>query len=530
MATHTAKRPRLAVLSPNTPRPGSDNTDDALFHKLPAALTAPATPSTSTVAFSSSPRRHNALASSSPTRHARFAPYSDASTCAPADHELTLQTGTSFIFGRHHVRNASVKKKSVSIESVIPRRLAHLVGNPENAVETITLPREAHHASRVHALVELVLPLSQNRDKILRVLVVGQNGMRIKAPRGMSPTPGKNGRKGVKLVQGQRFEVALARGQVVELNFGKVKVAVKMEGDVEPAYSSPVRAPRLSSALPSSLPPSSPPIVNVDLDDEVDVSPRERTSLESSPEPPLFPRSSPLPTTTTKPTFTLPSSRESSPLSPVSQRSNLSPAPEPSSPAQMSSPALPSSPYHDDYDSHEDNDELEGEGEGEGDAVDVKAERLEGLHAPSRKNSPSGLARASTTPVETRPPPADVDLPAIIASTVVFSGISKLSLPDLVRHMLESQGHLKDQGDEKQWTIWVEDVLEDNPMFGKVERSGKDSSGHPLLPHYFYNPSADPDAERAANFGNFARPLRKAARSAAAIDWRPVGARRRKAW
>jgi hypothetical protein len=33
--------------------------------------------------------------------------------------------------------------------------------------------------------------------------------------------------------------------------------------------------------------------------------------------------------------------------------------------------------------------------------------------------------------------PEDVDLPAILANTVVFSGSSKLSLPDLVRHMLE---------------------------------------------------------------------------------------------
>ena len=35
------------------------------------------------------------------------------------------------------------------------------------------------------------------------------------------------------------------------------------------------------------------------------------------------------------------------------------------------------------------------------------------------------------------PIPEDVDLPAILANTVVFSGSSKLSLPDLVRHMLE---------------------------------------------------------------------------------------------
>ena len=58
----------------------------------------------------------------------------------------------------------------------------------------------------------------------------------------------------------------------------------------------------------------------------------------------------------------------------------------------------------------------------------------------------SAVAKLSTSPkilqVESgidasAPAPGGVDLPALLASTVVFSGSSKLSLPDLVKHMLE---------------------------------------------------------------------------------------------
>lgn len=66
-------------------------------------------------------------------------------------------------------------------------------------------------------------------------------------------------------------------------------------------------------------------------------------------------------------------------------------------------------------------------------------------------------------------------------------------------------------------------------MFGKVLRHGKDSSGHPLLPHYFYNPANDPDTSRAEELGGLVRPLRTVQRAGGkAIDWRPVGSGRRR--
>lgn len=46
-------------------------------------------------------------------------------------------------------------------------------------------------------------------------------------------------------------------------------------------------------------------------------------------------------------------------------------------------------------------------------------------------------ASRQASPIPLAPLPDGIDLPAILASTVVFSGSSKLSLPDLVKHMLE---------------------------------------------------------------------------------------------
>jgi hypothetical protein len=44
---------------------------------------------------------------------------------------------------------------------------------------------------------------------------------------------------------------------------------------------------------------------------------------------------------------------------------------------------------------------------------------------------------ALVPPIVEKPIPADVDLPALLATTIVFSNSSKLSLPDLVKHMLD---------------------------------------------------------------------------------------------
>ncbi len=105
-------------------------------------------------------------------------------------------------------------------------------------------------------------------------------------------------------------------------------------------------------------------------------------------------------------------------------------------------------------------------------------------------------------------------------------------------------------GSEAIWTQWAKQVLFSHAMFGKVDRRGKvgllwpfrhdktdsnsfcaqqDASGRPLLPLFFYLPSADPDTTRAAELGSLVRPLRGVQqRGGKAIDWRPVGGGRRR--
>ncbi|BEI81125.1 hypothetical protein CcaverHIS002_0202850 [Cutaneotrichosporon cavernicola] len=132
-------------------------------------------------------------------------------------------------------------------------------------------------------------------------------------------------------------------------------------------------------------------------------------------------------------------------------------------------------------------------------------------------------------PDETDEELGGLDMPALLASTVVFSGSSKLSLPDLVKSLLESQPNMRVHGDEAAWGVWAAAELAVNPMFGKITRNGRDSSGKPLEPHYYYNPANDPDPARASQLAGLVRPLRATQRGGGrAIDWRPVGPGRRR--
>ncbi|KAJ9124397.1 hypothetical protein QFC22_001197 [Naganishia vaughanmartiniae] len=146
--------------------------------------------------------------------------------------------------------------------------------------------------------------------------------------------------------------------------------------------------------------------------------------------------------------------------------------------------------------------------------------------------------------------PVDIDLKALVATSLVFSGSSAISCPDLVKAILDvsclpslapelsdvdllplrvqSQPSMKSYGREAVWSVWIQNTLDSHPMFGRVDRKGKDASGKPLLPLFHYVPAEDYDQTRAAELGGLMRPLRGTQRGGGkAIDWRPVGGRRR---
>ncbi|RXK38785.1 hypothetical protein M231_03961 [Tremella mesenterica] len=417
----------------------------------------PLTPTTSTVAFSSPPK----LASSSPVR---IQPTSPIRSLLPPrirrknqssflkaytpPMEVSLFPGQTLIFGRH--RHSSTSKSSTTLSASIPSTMIDILHGQNNQVLVMDLPRQATHASRVHAAVEKL-----QDGEGMRILVVGQNGLRV-------ITGGRTKR----VLRGEKVDIY---GDEVELDFYGCVVKVTMLKEKRETSS---LTPISSSPTRRSLPPSSPPMMTLDLPED--------ESHEDEP-----------------------SSRASTPLSEAEDESTS--ARKPTLQTMEMGP---------------DNEVVEKE-----QTVEVKREKIFSvLNEKVVVNESSSLSPPPPSGV-----PEGVDLAAVLATTVVFSGSSKLSLPDLVKHMLESQPSLKTHGDEEIWAVWCAAELENNPMFGKVQRSGKDSSGRPLLAHYFYIPDRDLDTARATQLGGLVRPLRTVQRAGGkAIDWRPVGGGKRR--
>ncbi|WRT68848.1 uncharacterized protein IL334_005829 [Kwoniella shivajii] len=547
--TPSFKRARVGP-GPITPDPSSDIEIDEVPVKYTAVpirvLSGPMTPSSSTVAFSSSPIHGNnrMMASSSfssPTKYSFSSQLANinhrngvkASSQIEVDHDLVLEKGTTFIFGRHRNSSsnsrssASRKTTSTTLSSSIPKHLFQLLSAPENETSVIHLSKHASHASRVHAAIELVNQShddnSENNNAMIRIIVIGQNGMKVRVV-------GK--KRGVRLLQGQKYDLSLNTNQSVELDFFGCKALIRLEAkhqqqqEQQEEQQRGLSGERLFSSSPisqnelrlqSSMPPSSPPVMPADLDDELSELEEEAhrevsMKSESSVVPAIQILAAPAEEVQVEEEEDR-QSRQSSPLSPPSEP-RLSPLPDMEAEDEVVVEDMKqgaNQPSSAQMDINE---------------KSIKAEKIESaISVPTANVKPTSRA---SSPVIVAPVPNDVDLPAIIASTVVFSGSSKLSLPDLVKHMLESQPSLKDHGSEKTWFAWVGQALQGNKMFGKVERHGKDSSGHPLLPHYYYNPASDPDSSRAKELGALVRPLRTAQRTGGkTIDWRPVGRGRR---
>lgn len=93
-------------------------------------------------------------------------------------------------------------------------------------------------------------------------------------------------------------------------------------------------------------------------------------------------------------------------------------------------------------------------------------------------------------PTSTPQPPADLDLQALVATSVVFSGVSAISAFDLVKTILDSQPSMRTLGSDAVWTTWIGDVLRGKEMFGRVDRKGKVSARR-FLVHTFRDGDAD---------------------------------------
>ncbi|GAA6003380.1 hypothetical protein JCM10207_000306 [Rhodosporidiobolus poonsookiae] len=123
-----------------------------------------------------------------------------------------------------------------------------------------------------------------------------------------------------------------------------------------------------------------------------------------------------------------------------------------------------------------------------------------------------------------------LDLPGLIASAIVFHPRATVAVDEIARALLRETGALwrvlsekeeeverrretQDGEDEavEAWREIVEDTLEDEEMFGRIDNSGlKDAAGHPIPSAYFYIPDADPSRERVAALEPFVKRVRGA--------------------
>ncbi|BGP29642.1 hypothetical protein JCM10296v2_001381 [Rhodotorula toruloides] len=121
----------------------------------------------------------------------------------------------------------------------------------------------------------------------------------------------------------------------------------------------------------------------------------------------------------------------------------------------------------------------------------------------------------------------NLDLPGLIASSIVFHSRSTVAVDEIIHALLRETGSMwdvladqveelkdTDEGERRAVEAWrgeVERVLSEEEMFGKIDNTGlKDASGHPLPPYYFYIPDSDPAPDRVAALEPFVKRVRGA--------------------
>ncbi|WFD20892.1 hypothetical protein MCAP1_003147 [Malassezia caprae] len=358
-------------------------------------------------------------------------------------------------------------------------------------VVLVCLPDSAKHASRVHALLRWV-PFSQLPGQdgapigTFVVRILGQNGL---------------------VIHGRR----LRPGQVVRLLPGTTPLdffGATVHVDTPPATTERATLPAPARAPVTAVSPIKP----------------MRTTR------PTIPRA---PTPEAEPALHVPSSP------PRWHERDETPAPEPereplSEPRSSSTPASP------------------------------EAEPSAPRTAPkvSTKDSAAALLEQARSLVARLAP--TYDLAGLLAGAIVFHRTATISASEAVRSVLASTpsmlrgeagaraaafspssrtitseeassrapGHgeriLGWHMEDTRWTAvarqaWherLEETLKTMPMFGEIQRPGKDTRGNPLECWYYYDKEQDVDRERAENLGAFVKPMRNAVRSQKPIFWK----------
>ncbi|GAA6033412.1 hypothetical protein JCM8097_006738 [Rhodosporidiobolus ruineniae] len=140
------------------------------------------------------------------------------------------------------------------------------------------------------------------------------------------------------------------------------------------------------------------------------------------------------------------------------------------------------------------------------------------------------LPSASTAHAESLVSSLNLDLPGLIASAIVFHPRATVAVDEVIRALLRETGGMwsvLELGEEETerakesvemedravaaWRELVEDVLDEEEMFGRIDNTGlKDASGQPIPPAYYYIPDQDSSPERVAALEPFVKRVRGA--------------------
>jgi hypothetical protein len=362
----------------------------------------------------------------------RDAPSSSASSFVPTEtlHAPVLTPSVTYIFGRsrHHA-------PLLPIATALPSQLLPLpLPLTSSKPYLLPLPRSANHASRTHCVLQLSSP------SLLRISVLGQNGVRINGKR---VTAGS-----LVWLDQEKTKVKGPGDCDVKLGFwGGIQVVVPWPRVERKALEREARAP--SSPLTDGSGSGEEMEEEMEGEDgdvsDIDLG-REELAVEEDEDDEEEEEDA--------------QSEEEEDLPVIASRNKPSAFASlpPSSPPPMhllSSPPLPSRTYS-----------------------------LSPSPSPSPQKEPASSRQSS---IAIRPLPATVDLAAMMASTLVFSHQTSISLKDLTRLVLEGQPSLKRNVEEdvQVWEEWVGQELQGAEMWGRIERKGKvsfdsiSSSAHP---------------------------------------------------
>jgi len=152
-------------------------------------------------------------------------------------------------------------------------------------------------------------------------------------------------------------------------------------------------------------------------------------------------------------------------------------------------------------------------------ALSTSPEAVEGL---DKSKGPEDVVVQTAS----SPPPPSVDkseIRGLLIQTMGLARASSMPVSSLVRDILREQPRLASERSKAEWMGVVDEVLETNDVFGRVNRVGNDAADKPLEALWFYVPEKDEDQERAMLLQEMMPKKRNETKKHKQYYYRPLG-------